>query len=480
MNRRNATTLTEVLVAIFIMGIGLMAILSLFPLGAAQMAQALKDQRSAEAAANATSLARVLWKQACQADSDMFGTPNDTRPAFREGTSKKFYPTAVQRFIYAMDDPLFNEKVGSFPDYPASYPGPPVVIPPHPPATAPPGGFTIDPFIATVPNIPGNDGTGAPFMLPMPLTGPDANRSSYPVFVDMFGWRSATTASQRFWVGAPVPPNTPLAQPVVVNGSPTTKVGLIPRRPFYVRNFKEQAGPRYLDWQLLGTPKPDGLNPDPNNNWNNLQRIYKQFSLIDDMTFTSDGLPADSAGNAAGQNPSNPTAIERQGRYSWAYMFQRVRNRPVQPLPNQASASDTLRTQVDVSIVVYSGRSLDVPTDELAFLGYPPTGGQLSGSRQVLLQYSGAKPALRRGSWVLDASVFDSAGNINPQGKFYRVVNVEDGAGSLNIELQTPLATGPNTTPRVFIVMANVVEVFQIGEISPTSLPRNILDDQEY
>ena len=42
MNRRNATTLTEVLVAIFIMGIGLMAILSLFPLGAAQMARRLR------------------------------------------------------------------------------------------------------------------------------------------------------------------------------------------------------------------------------------------------------------------------------------------------------------------------------------------------------------------------------------------------------------------------------------------------------
>ena len=42
MNRRNATTLTEVLVAIFIMGIGLMAILALFPLGAARWRQRLR------------------------------------------------------------------------------------------------------------------------------------------------------------------------------------------------------------------------------------------------------------------------------------------------------------------------------------------------------------------------------------------------------------------------------------------------------
>ena len=92
MNRRTATTLTEVLVAIFIMGIGLMAILALFPLGAAQMAQALKDQRSAEAAANASALARVIWKQACDADTVEFGAPNPSRPAFRESTHPEALP----------------------------------------------------------------------------------------------------------------------------------------------------------------------------------------------------------------------------------------------------------------------------------------------------------------------------------------------------------------------------------------------------
>src|SRR4051812_8663543 len=66
---RRAVTLTEVLIAIFLMGIGLMAILSLFPLGAAQMAQAIQDQRAAEAATNAGALARVMWRQACDDDA---------------------------------------------------------------------------------------------------------------------------------------------------------------------------------------------------------------------------------------------------------------------------------------------------------------------------------------------------------------------------------------------------------------------------
>ena len=48
--------LTEVLAAIFVMGIGLLALLTLFPLGALQMAQAIKDDRTGAVAARATAL----------------------------------------------------------------------------------------------------------------------------------------------------------------------------------------------------------------------------------------------------------------------------------------------------------------------------------------------------------------------------------------------------------------------------------------
>jgi hypothetical protein len=53
MNRRPAATLMEVLVAIFVTAIGLLALLALFPLGALSMAQAIKDGRTAHATANA-------------------------------------------------------------------------------------------------------------------------------------------------------------------------------------------------------------------------------------------------------------------------------------------------------------------------------------------------------------------------------------------------------------------------------------------
>lgn len=57
MRHRPGITLVEVLVAIFIMAIAMLALLALFPLGALSMAQALKDDRCATCAVNAEALA---------------------------------------------------------------------------------------------------------------------------------------------------------------------------------------------------------------------------------------------------------------------------------------------------------------------------------------------------------------------------------------------------------------------------------------
>src|SRR6516165_8951703 len=57
MKPRNGITLMEVLVSIFIAAIGLLALLALFPLGALSMSQAIKDSRTAQAAANAAAIA---------------------------------------------------------------------------------------------------------------------------------------------------------------------------------------------------------------------------------------------------------------------------------------------------------------------------------------------------------------------------------------------------------------------------------------
>jgi hypothetical protein len=52
--------LLEVLIAIFVMAIGMLSLLTLFPVGALSMAQALKDGRAAQAGVNAVGVAKVL------------------------------------------------------------------------------------------------------------------------------------------------------------------------------------------------------------------------------------------------------------------------------------------------------------------------------------------------------------------------------------------------------------------------------------
>src|SRR5262245_14916122 len=58
--RRKGVTLMEVLVAITICGIGLLALLTLFPLGALEMAQAVKDDRCGHIKHNAAAVANLF------------------------------------------------------------------------------------------------------------------------------------------------------------------------------------------------------------------------------------------------------------------------------------------------------------------------------------------------------------------------------------------------------------------------------------
>ncbi len=62
MTRRPGMSLAEVLVALFILAIGLIAILTMFPLGAAQMGQAVRDDRSAQTSSAADGYLRSYWK----------------------------------------------------------------------------------------------------------------------------------------------------------------------------------------------------------------------------------------------------------------------------------------------------------------------------------------------------------------------------------------------------------------------------------
>jgi hypothetical protein len=71
MRHRDGATLVEVLVAIFVMAVGLLTLLALFPLGVLTMSQAIQDDRCASAATNATAIA-AAW--------DIRHDPNLTNP----------------------------------------------------------------------------------------------------------------------------------------------------------------------------------------------------------------------------------------------------------------------------------------------------------------------------------------------------------------------------------------------------------------
>jgi Tfp pilus assembly protein PilV len=395
---RRAVTLVEVLIAIFLMGIGLMAILSLFPLGAAQMAQALQDQRAAEAATTAAAYARVMWKQAVAVD------PNDAQAKFVSTTDWNT-PNSPQLFITAMDNPNLGLSSSSVPNT-AMQPMP------RPGATA---------------SVAGT---------------PSATGASYPVLVDPIGW-SANQGNPglQAWVGY---------------SAAAPKAWCIPRRTLYMPPPGTMStSTQWVPVTSLGT-----------------LAVFKQFSLMDDMTFNFGASPSLSANPVSTpklQNGSPSTdPVERQGRYSWAFMFRRGNNAD--------------RQAAEISTILYSGRSLDVASPETAYTGtiaFPTVASGVTPTTKTLtLFYTAPKPAIRRGGWILDATLVNVANNVpDPQGIFYRVVNVDDSTpGSLTLELQTPIVgkSSPSvtqTTQRTIVVMEKVVDVFVKKDVSSVAPP---------
>jgi Tfp pilus assembly protein PilV len=100
MKPRAGITLIETLVAVFIMAIGLLALLTLFPLGAVSMAQAIRDQRVAEAAQQAEALANA---RAVRTDANVLpGFANGKLTATWDGQS---YPVFADPWGRAVGSP---------------------------------------------------------------------------------------------------------------------------------------------------------------------------------------------------------------------------------------------------------------------------------------------------------------------------------------------------------------------------------------
>jgi hypothetical protein len=121
---RAGITLVEVLAAIFIMGVGLLALLTLFPLGALSMARAVRDDRAAAAGANAGSIANGLdFRNNAKVLAAMAASPpGPYKPAAPDGPG---YPVYLDPYYAQLLDPGGSNPFGAALGSSASTPGVP-------------------------------------------------------------------------------------------------------------------------------------------------------------------------------------------------------------------------------------------------------------------------------------------------------------------------------------------------------------------
>jgi type II secretory pathway pseudopilin PulG len=232
---------------------------------------------------------------------------------------------------------------------------------------------------------------------------------SYPVYVDPIGYRSAF----------------PL--------------------PGYDRVAGLPQLPRVLPSFLANIPDPTVQQ----------QTTYRWFTLLDDIVF-------DNFGNANQLLPANPPAsmgvIERDTRFSWAYLIQR-------PRTGEPSIAE-------VSVIVYDNRplsltgGLSLPETAYSKVVFNPATSVITVTYDPATELA---PQVRTGSWVLDLSTVRG----ETHAFFYRVASVEDDGTVAQIEVQQPLRgfgsvsfgpTGPNAGDAArLVVLEGVAEVFERG-----------------
>jgi Tfp pilus assembly protein PilV len=118
--KRSALTLLEVLITIFVMGIGMLAVLTLFPLAAKKISAAIDMDRATQMAANAAALAE-LRKITSTVDtvisSQIPGSPNNSKPsdiylfdesgeqggAYKPGRSLSFFKRQAWSISFSRD-----------------------------------------------------------------------------------------------------------------------------------------------------------------------------------------------------------------------------------------------------------------------------------------------------------------------------------------------------------------------------------------
>lgn len=163
---RKGLSLAEVLIALLVLSLGMMGILALYPLGAKQMADAIKDERAAQLANTGEGLMRLYWRSA-YLNSDGSSVKTDAQVM------------VTNPELGHLDNPGYfdGSKFGLPPDYVGGWTPPPPPVPP----TAPPNPWTLSP--------------AAPYQA-------NASGPSSPLLIDPIGWSTFGAGnSYQGWVG---------------------------------------------------------------------------------------------------------------------------------------------------------------------------------------------------------------------------------------------------------------------------------------
>jgi hypothetical protein len=304
--RRSGVTLTEALIAVGIMAIGLVALMTFFPLAAVQMARSFKDDRTGTLAANMDNLFRTAWRE-------IWLNPTTAGERYTDYDVLKNRESALQ----AMDDPYAEYKNGSRTYFPSSFPGL-YVKPPYRSAN----GSTADP--TTFDEWYGNLYTSA--------IRNNENLPSFPVMLDPVGYQARSgSADDQHWVA------------YANSAANTTSVD----REFYL-------------------PRRQLTIPNTNLNPSSARDISRLTTLLDDTNFAEDGQIDLSTGQVerAGkyscslviQRPRNNNRTQADVH---VLTFQ---GRPGIDVPAQEnSARITSGTAGSTSIDVYFGGGGDLP-----------------------------------------------------------------------------------------------------------------------
>jgi hypothetical protein len=453
---RPGLSLAEVLIAMFVLALGLLGVLSLFPLGAVRMAQAIKDDRSQNHNLNTAAQFHVIWKLETVSSNGNYRQmyPSYYNPGPNTTPTQSDIGDRIDPLTCAMEDPNYPPNPdGSTADYNAWIPQ----------------NFLSPIYPSPGPPQPTVTGTQA-----MAVVSRGTLKKSYCVYVDPVGWNNNVNngTAKQYWLAG--------------------RIDSIPRRSL-----------RRIEWAKnpsLPAPQNGLYTLDLNTAYGfDIKRVLRNryMVLLEDIGFGLDGTPLDSTGQYTSlTNPAGLAGmvgqIQRDGRYSCGIMFRRPQAYVVR--------------QVEMQVVVYSGRSQDGPSDEFGY-----TTRFTKGSTEATVYWDPAtqtRPRIRKNSWLLDGTMVwqqpNPNGTFNPNGPlvpdngadrnhgvFYRVVDLVEDTEIVNgtqfsvfrIQLQEPAqsnafyndgvqtASGVGTPYGIGVVMDNVVEVFPAKTLSPLTRP---------